>query len=83
MNRMFERGMNPDDVFYPLKYGEAVYDRGSLIFRVGKKHVSWYGDRVDLAPREGVHVVCSTGDGTVMTVYRNREFRRPRTTHKW
>lgn len=82
MNRMCERGMNPNDIYCTLKYGEAVYDRGALVFRLGKKHVKRYADHVDLESREGVHVVCTTSDRNVMTVYRNREFRAPKTTHQ-
>lgn len=81
MNRMCERGMSPDDIYYALKYGEAVYDRGALVFRIGKKHVDWYDERANLEPLEGVHVICTTSDRTVKTVYRNREFRSPKKTH--
>jgi hypothetical protein len=80
--RMWERALSPEDVRMTLIFGEPVFDRGALIFRVGRRQVARFRERgVDLAQLEGLQVVCSV-DRTVMTVYRNHEFRTVRKTHK-
>jgi murein DD-endopeptidase MepM/ murein hydrolase activator NlpD len=58
-----------------LKYGRAVWTRGARIYAIGRKEVEYYrAHGVDLARFEGIHVVASA-DGTIITVYRNRDLR--------
>ena len=82
LDRMCERSLAPHDVEAVLTYGEPVYDRGALIFRMGRKQIRRYAELDAHSDLEGVHVVCDTEDGTVMTVYRNRGFRKPRETRR-
>lgn len=82
ISRMCERSLAPDDVEAVLTYGQPVYDRGALVFRLGRKQVDRFAPREQLDHLEGVHVVCTPDDGTVMTVYRNRDFRTPRKTRR-
>ncbi|MBX3400764.1 MAG: hypothetical protein KF873_18675 [Gemmataceae bacterium] len=58
-----------------LDYGRIVYTRGAILYAIGRKEVEKYArDGVDLSALNGVQVVCSL-DRTVITVYRNRNFR--------
>jgi hypothetical protein len=58
-----------------LKYGRTTWTRGARIFAIGRKEVQFYrAHGVDLSRFEGVHVV-ESADGTVITVYRNRDLR--------
>lgn len=82
LDRMCERSLAPDDVKAVITYGQPVYDRGALVFRMGRKQIRRFADLDSLDRLEGIHVVCDTEDGTVMTVYRNREFRKPRKTRR-
>ena len=80
-SRMFGRSFSPQAIEKALTYGEPVYDRGGLIFRIGKKQIKQcqnFGE--DLSDLEGLHIVCSP-DGHILTVYRNRDFRTLRKSH--
>ena len=76
-SRMTGRGIHADSVSRALEYGRATHVRGALIFAVGRKEVA-RGQRqgVDLRECEGIQVVCATDRNVVLTVYRNRDFRR-------
>ncbi len=63
-----------------VEYGRVIHARGATIYAIGRKEVSRFGSKgVDLTTEEGVQVVCSNR-GTVMTAFRNHDFRglRPR-----
>lgn len=61
-----------------LDYGRVVYTRGAAIHAIGRNEIArWAVAGIDLAAYEGIQVVC-TRDGTVLTTYRNRNFRRLR-----
>jgi len=79
MKRMYERSLSPELIRLALTYGEAVYDRGARVYRLGKKHVRRCNDSF-LDEAEGVHAVCDTS-GLIFTVYRSYSFRRPRKTY--
>lgn len=80
--RMTARGIPADAVEAALQYGRIVYTRGAAISVIGRKEVEQYGQMgVNLAAFEGVQVVCSP-DGTVVTTYRNRNFRNLRTSSR-
>lgn len=73
--RMQQRALSPDVIREVLAFGREVHVRGAIIYAVGRKEVaSLRRDGVDLTDAEDVHVVCSE-DGTVMTAYRNPDFR--------
>lgn len=72
--RMDARRLNVAEVEAAIDYGRVVRIRGALVYVVGHKEVAAAArDGIDLRAVEGVHVVCSSYDGTVKTVYRNRD----------
>lgn len=78
--RMSGRGLSPAAIRLVLNYGRAAHIRGATIYAVGRKEVERYRQGgIELSPVEGVQVVC-TDSGSILTVYRNRDFRglRPR-----
>ncbi|GBC63549.1 DUF4258 domain-containing protein [Desulfonema ishimotonii] len=86
-NRMNSRGVTPAAVKAVLRYGRCTYIRGAKIYAIGKKEVEYFRETgVDLSGYEGIHAVCSTDENSVITVYRNHNFRklRPRgRCQKW
>jgi len=73
--RMNLRGLSESAVNTALEYGRLACVRGAAIYAVGRNEVRFYADLgIDISTYEGVQVVCSP-DGTVLTVYRNRDFR--------
>lgn len=73
--RMGMRGFSSTDISLAIAYGRKIHVRGAAIYAVGRKEISQcleFG--VDLSGLDGLQVVCSS-DGTVMTLYRNRDFR--------
>jgi hypothetical protein len=75
LDRMDARGLPAEAVRSTLAYGRAVWTRGACVHVIGRKEVRRYRRAgLDLAPYEGVHVVVSP-EGTVLTVYRNRDLR--------
>jgi hypothetical protein len=82
--RMIERNLSSRAVQAAFAYGRVVHTRGATIYAIGRKEVeSAKNHGVDLSRIEGVQVVCSA-DGTILTVYRNRDFRglRPTRQHR-
>ena len=78
--RMGGRSLSPEKVRRVLDYGRVAHVRGATVYALGRKEVERFAAvGVDLSDLEGVQVVCSDS-GTIMTVYRNRDFRglRPR-----
>jgi hypothetical protein len=73
---MYARSISVDALRSALKYGRAAWTRGGRIYAIGRKEVRYYRAHggVDLARFEGIHVV-ESADGTVITVYRNRDLR--------
>jgi hypothetical protein len=78
-SRAARRGIRAEAVELALEYGRVVYTRGAVVHAIGKKEIArWAAVGLDLSPYDGIQVVCSI-DGAVLTVYRNRRFRRLRT----
>lgn len=70
--RMSQRGIGEDDILMVLNYGRLLHSRNAYIYVVGKKEVKEaQKEKVNLQKYEGIHVI-STIDGTVLTVYRNK-----------
>lgn len=83
--RMGMRGFSISDVNLVLLYGRRIHVRGAVIHAVGRKELVQCAEfGIDLSSMDGLQVVCSN-TGSIMTVYRNRDFRglRPkrRRTH--
>jgi Domain of unknown function (DUF4258) len=78
LKRMYQRGLSIEKVQLVLLYGEAIYDRGALCFRVGRRVIARCAKRgLDIRSLRGLHVIASD-DGAIITIYRNNDFRRPR-----
>ena len=78
--RMSVRGISDAAVLAALRHGRVVHARGAVIHAIGRKEISRSRRRgIDLSGYNGLQIVC-THDGTVLTAYRNRDFRslRPR-----
>ena len=76
--RMLARHIDGEALEAALLYGRVVHTRGAEFHVIGRKEVErWAAAGVDLAPFEGVQVVCSS-EGAVLTVYRNRDLRQLR-----
>ncbi len=74
--RMSARNLPPEAVQSALQYGRVVHTRGAAIHAIGRKEVHKYKkEGINLSAYEGIQVLCSPKDGTVITVYRNRNFR--------
>lgn len=77
--RAQSRAIRDSGIRAALDYGRLIYTRGAEIYALGRKEVERYAlDGLDLSAYEGLQVVCAL-DGSVMTVYRNRNFRGVRT----
>ena len=78
--RMNTRRISQTALSAVINYGRVVYVRGAKIYVIGRKEVEAFLRKdIELTDYEGIHVVCSP-EGTIMTTYRNRDFRglRPR-----
>jgi hypothetical protein len=76
---MEQRNIEHEAVEVVLDYGREVFTRGAVVHAIGRREIEqWARQGIDLSRFEGVQVVCSH-DGTVLTVYRNRDFRGLRT----
>src|SRR5436190_22680376 len=73
--RMGARAVSDQAIECALVYGRATWTRGARIFAIGRKEAERYrSSGIDLDPFDGVHVV-TTPDGSILTVYRNRDLR--------
>ena len=77
LKRMDQRGIRLEQIRRVLALGRVIYDRGAMIFQVGRQEViEWQHREPAIRQCEGVHVVVC--GHVVKTVYRNHRFRRPR-----
>ena len=72
LRRMYGRGLSVDDVRRGLRFGQVVFARGAAHFVLGGNEVERYAP---VRPDDnGLQlVVASLADGTVLTLYRNKE----------
>jgi len=76
---MQRRGIDASAIDAAIDYGRAVYTRGAIVHAIGRNEIArWAAVGIDLSAYDGIQVV-SGKDGTVLTVYRNRNFRLLRT----
>lgn len=73
LKRMDARGLNRKKFQMVFRYGRRV----RIIYVIGKREVKKYQmkEGVWLAHLEGIQVLCSPNETTVVTVYRNRDFK--------
>lgn len=77
--RMEQRNIDIEAIEAVLDYGREVFTRGAVVHAVGRREIEQSArEGIDLTRHDGVQVVCSR-DGTVLTAYRNRDFRKLRT----
>ena len=77
-SRMQRRAISEPALEATIAYGRMVHTRGAVIHAIGRNEIAEYAeDGVDLSEFHGIQVVCAQ-DGSVLTVYRNRDFRRLR-----
>lgn len=78
LDQMDARRLSADAVSSALAYGRHTWTRGARIFVIGRREVERFRSHgINLDPYEGVQVV-TRPDGTIVTVYRNRDLRRLR-----
>lgn len=70
--RMYSRGMDPEEVRRALCYGRVIRAQGTAYFVLGKNEVDRY-DAVDPEDNGLQLVVSGLKEGTIITLYRNRE----------
>lgn len=74
-SRMKSRRIDANAIEAALDYGRIVHTRGAVIHAIGRKEISKYMEHgINLEKLDGLQVVCSQ-DGTIITVYINRNFR--------
>ena len=72
---MQRRAISEPAVEATIAYGRTVYTRGAVIHAIGRNEIAECAeDGIDLSNYNGIQVVCAK-DGTILTVYRNRDFR--------
>ena len=82
LQRMRQRRISESAIRAALEYGRVVHVRGAAIHAIGRKEVFRLRRRaIDVSEHEGVQVVCAR-DGTILTAYRNRDFRNLRPRHR-
>lgn len=72
-NRMHERSINDWQIEQVLTYGRKAHNRKAIIYAVGRKEVKANGRFLETC--EGIHVLCSPDNGTIITTYRNNDLR--------
>ena len=74
-DQMDARSISVEALRRAVQYGRTSWTRGARIYAIGRKEVQYYrAHGIDLARYEGIHVV-ESAEGTVITVYRNRDLR--------
>jgi len=75
--RMQQRRISAAEIDLAVQYGRLYRARDAEIFVVGKQEIRKYDWVPEMtAALDGLHVVCSPTTGAVITVYRNRGFKR-------
>ena len=76
LERMRRRGIRRDQIAQVLDHGRHVNVRRADIFVVGRKEVRDCLNRgLQLSEVQGLHVVCASDSGAVITAYRNSDLR--------
>lgn len=71
--RMSARSINEWHISQVLSFGRESYTRKAVIYAIGRKEVKEYGRFLE--PCEGIHVICTPDDGTIITTYRNHSLK--------
>lgn len=77
--RMSARRLSEAAIAAVMRYGRLVRVRGAEIYAIGRREVERYrANGIDLRMVAGVQVVCAADDGSIVTAYRNHDFRKLR-----
>lgn len=77
--RMDLRGMSERDIELVLKFGRKIHSRKTVFHVIGRKEIKKYASECpELKKLDGLHVLTAPDKGTVLTAYRNHDFRHIR-----
>lgn len=77
--RMDLRGMSERDIELVLKFGRKIHSRRTVFHVIGRKEIKKYASECpELKELDGLHVLTVPQNGTVLTAYRNHDFRHIR-----
>jgi hypothetical protein len=71
--RMSGRKIGKEKIQLVLTYGRVSHTRNATIHAVGRREIKEHGKF--LTDCEGIHVLCSSDDGVIITTYRNHDLR--------
>ena len=73
--RMTARRISPGDVTLALRYGRRARVGAGTMYVVGRREIARPEGPPELRRLDGLHVLVTPDDGTVITTYRNRRLR--------
>ncbi|HBG04585.1 MAG: hypothetical protein A2075_21280 [Geobacteraceae bacterium GWC2_58_44] len=75
-SRMNGRRISVDDVSLVMSYGRSYHVRGAVVYAMGHRDaIVCHNDGLNLERLEGMQVVCARDNGSIITAYRNKDFR--------
>lgn len=76
VSRIGSRRISHDDLATVMSYGRCYHVRGAVVYAFGHREAE-FCRKDGLCPDriEGLQVVCAADDDTVITAYRNNDFR--------
>ena len=81
--RMHQRDIDKNIVELVLRHGRLIRSRRACFYVIGKRDVNQLQNKgVNTEGLENVHVVVDEKSNTVLTVYKNNNFRNIRPTHR-
>jgi len=72
-SRMSARSIKEWQIEQVLRFGRESHNRKAVTYVIGKKEIKENGRFLE--PCEGIHVLCSLRDGSVITTYRNHNLK--------
>lgn len=74
VTRTGQRGIVFDSIEMAFQYGRQEHTRGAVYYVIGRVEVEEYKNSVpEIIRHEGLHVVCSSEDGSILTVFKNKD----------
>jgi len=81
--RMSERAIDLCQVQQAISYGRIIHSRRARFYVIGKKELAClHHQGVEASHLENIQVVVDERSNTILTVYRNRDFRQIRPVHR-
>lgn len=73
--RRMQRGIQQQHIAHLLRFGRKKFHRHALYYSIGQKEIKKYADTCPaIKHMNGMHLVTAL-NGTVLTMFRNRDFR--------